>query len=135
MKDDKSINMGGFKLLPPLEKKFELYYDLMDYLKSSGLSYRAANYKEISYLKELNVITRGYIFKKYAMYLPGDIIVTIPGYHGSSEVIIQDPEEIRGFMVGKIAYGSDQFGSDIEVYKDSEDWVQEKYIAFIVSDI
>ena len=88
-------------------------------------------------LKELNEITGGYIFKKYAMKLPGDITVIINStFRGTTDIVVDDPSEIKNFMNGDSAYGIDHSGSEYEVAKDTcVDWQQENYLTFIVSDI
>lgn len=137
MERHKTLDIGVFKLLPPIEKEFETHYDLREYLESGGFPYRAATYVESKYLSDLNKITGGYIFKKYAIELPGDITVIIHSpFRGTTDIVVDDPSEIKNFMNGDSAYGIDHSGSEYEVAKDTcVDWQQENYLTFIVSDI
>lgn len=128
MKGDLVIG-NGIKLIPKEEWK-ELE-DINSFMSKIGVSpkelLKIKNYiaKDLYKLGIYNSIS-----EKYSNNITTEINVIIQGNYRGFSAIIDDPDEINRFLVGKDAVAIDSNGEEHDVWKESSevlDWTREEY--------
>jgi hypothetical protein len=117
----KTLRLGNFEIMP-IDREFSTYYDFLLWEETLAGGWRHNNYRLNNYiarsLHQLGVAK--FIYDKYSISLVTEIVVVLDTDSSRArDIIIDDPEEVKDFMDGRLATGYDSDGSNYSVNKES----------------
>ena len=127
----KTLRLGTFEIMS-IDREFSTYYDFLLWEETLTGGWVHNNYRLNNYiarsLYQLGV-SEG-IYDKYSITLVTEIVVVLDTDSSRArDIIIDDPEEIKDFMDGRLATGYDSDGSNYSVNKESSytlNWEESK---------